>query len=330
MGRIDVGKECREFRAELQREGILDSIKQLYRPSLGAVLAQLVLVGALVAGAVALVLKGSLLFLPLSVIVIASRQRALKNFLHDATHRNLSTSRSVNDALGRYLLAPLCGEDFALYRDRHLRHHAHLGSELDPDLPPFEVRSCAAQGPWALYARLLLNWPMWRMSVCESLPSLQGRARRFLLAWWAALALALGLLGGGATLAAFLGLWVLSKATVYHGVQAFTELCDHARLRPASILAYTRNMPAGPLSIVLHPHNDNYHLTHHLLPSIPMQNLAKAHRRMLRNARYAGGVHCLSYFFGARSVVATWAVGRAAPAPTAPAPARIDGLWGAA
>ena len=40
-------------------------------------------------------------------------------------------------------------------------------------------------------------------------------------------------------------------------------------LKPGSILSFTRNAPRNLLSVVLHPHNDNFHLTHHLAPRVP-------------------------------------------------------------
>ncbi|WP_437288737.1 fatty acid desaturase family protein [Sorangium sp. So ce406] len=326
MSTIRPAKECQDFRSELSRDGLLEAITRLYRPRDGILLMNLSLIGALVAGATAVVLYVSWWFIPVSIIVVASQQRALKNFVHDASHRNLSRSARWNDLLARYLLAPLTFEDFDVYREKHMLHHAHLGSAKDPDFMPPDDRGTNGSA-WRLYLKMLLSWSMWKFSVGESLPRLNGKQRLYIVGWWATFSAVLGVLTSAAAVGCFLGLWMLSKATTYHCVQAFCELCDHARLPTTSIIAYTRNMPKNALSWLLHPFNDNYHLVHHLIPKVPMVNLSKAHRILLNNARYAGGPQCDSYFFGPRSVVKTWfpsvQAARELPAPASrkPAPA---------
>jgi len=54
-------------------------------------------------------------------------------------------------------------------------------------------------------------------------------------------------------------------------------------------------------------HNENYHLTHHLMPNIPFWNLPKAHKIMLNNEEYKklnenmGGI-----FSSANSSLSLW------------------------
>ena len=70
--------------------------------------------------------------------------------------------------------------------------------------------------------------------------------------------------------------------TVFHGITVFREISDHVGLQPGSVLGFTRNSPHKPvLSFFLHPHENNYHLTHHLAPSLPWYQQLRLHRRLV-------------------------------------------------
>jgi fatty acid desaturase len=60
----------------------------------------------------------------------------------------------------------------------------------------------------------------------------------------------------------------------------WAEVLDHGRLNLLSPLKAARNH-AGRLSLALYPHNEGYHLVHHLHPGIPGHRLADAHRELL-------------------------------------------------
>ncbi|MDC3953883.1 fatty acid desaturase [Polyangium jinanense] len=305
-GGLCINTERQEFRNELRQDGLLTPIQQLCEPKLLASLAQLGAGAVLIAGATVLLVKVSYGFLPLSLTIIARQQRVLKNLLHEAAHRNLSRNKQANDLLGRYVLAPLSFENFTVYRTQHARHHALLGSADDPDRVDVGVAGHDEKTAMGVYAGLLFNRSQWKSSIGESLPGMTGRQRWEIVSFWMALSVVLGAAVGVGGVAAVLGSWMLSKATAYHAIQCFAELCDHARLPSSSVFEYTRNMPKNVCSILLNPYNDNYHLTHHLMPSIPMRSLARAHALMMRNKRYSEAIHCDGYFWGKRPVTRTW------------------------
>jgi len=97
---------------------------------------------------------------PLAVVVIANRQRALGNILHDAGHRNLWRDKRLNDFMARALVAPLLFASLSGYREAHFRHHLALGDIVgDPDLLPIPD-----QPPrhWSTgFVRHLMSWPAW-------------------------------------------------------------------------------------------------------------------------------------------------------------------------
>lgn len=59
--------------------------------------------------------------------------------------------------------------------------------------------------------------------------------------------------------------------TSYQAVRLFAEFLDHAGLEPGTVIGFTRNLlQHGLADHFFHPHDDHYHLVHHLLPNVPL------------------------------------------------------------
>jgi fatty acid desaturase len=240
-------------------------------------------------------------------LVGASRIRAIATLYHDCAHRNLFSKRWINEAVGNWLIGPLCFEDLRVYRRDHSRHHGQLGSYCDPDLTPMVKCKNRARRAFLTYARLLLNFKFWLGSLQGNLLNFPlSAALRFAAFWSVVMLVDLAIFGPKAAGAHVL-IFLLFRATVYHGMRVFLELCDHGFLEPVSELEFTRNMP--PRSVCtwfFHSHNDCFHITHHLYPDIPLSTLDLAHAALMKSPTYAKAHHCSSYFFGNKSVVASW------------------------
>ncbi|HEU4535961.1 MAG TPA: fatty acid desaturase, partial [Polyangiaceae bacterium] len=171
----DVRRQC----AELGRG---DELAALQRPRPGAVFGPAAASWLAVFSAWWCVVAVSPALWPLALVVVASRQRALGNALHDAAHGNGVRSTRLN----QWLLAVPMFEDFEHYRRDHLLHHAHLGdAALDPDyLAPTEGAPPSAS---VLYARAALAPRRWRESALGQLPGLSWAARGRAALWWACL-----------------------------------------------------------------------------------------------------------------------------------------------
>src|SRR5262249_37375547 len=69
----------------------------------------------------------------LAVVVVGGRQLALAVLMHEAAHGTLFRTSWLNQGLADWLCARPVWADVTRYRRHHLGHHAHAGTDLDPD-----------------------------------------------------------------------------------------------------------------------------------------------------------------------------------------------------
>lgn len=244
---------------------------------------------------------------PVSLLVIGNRQRALGNVLHDCGHRNVSRRPQVNDRIARALLAPFLFADFEQYRKTHLAHHMHLGhSQHDPDYmqPARTHRHCWRE---TFYANLL-SPRLWISTLAGDLTKPIGATKQLYIAlWWTALLVFMGFIAGWQTAGIFLALCLTARATAFFVITLFREMCDHFGRTPGGIFQFSRDITArGVLRYIVHPKNNGYHLTHHLLPTVPYHHLPTAHEALSQLPVFQQhACICTSYLFGKQAVVAS-------------------------
>lgn len=243
---------------------------------------------------------------PAALVAIGNRQRALVVLIHDASHYLLHPSKRVNDWLAQ---VALCWPGFVSlhkYRSLHNQHHLHLGDPvLDTDF--LHDESLIRKGAWALYAAQAFNRTTLRGALFGMLGSLTWRQTAPILFWWCTALLFIGTLLSPWAALVFCMLWISARLTVQHLTISFVIISDHVGLTPGSILGFTRNHPPNsPFTCLLHPHENGWHLTHHLLPGVPFYRLRAAHRLLMTWPTYSAGEHCESYFLGSRTVVGSW------------------------
>lgn len=254
------------------------------------------------------VINGPLWATPFLIFILSTRIRGIGNLLHDSFHGNFCPNREINNFFGRLILAPFSFENFKCYSSSHTKHHSKLGELEDPDL--LNVDRTDDQSLKRLmkeYFTLLVNRQFWIGSLLGDLPKINlAKKLEFLLCWIGLSSFIASLFGWEVALKVCVIIMV-TRGTLYHFLRVFWELADHGFLNPDTEIMYTRNMPSkGFLRHLLHPHNDSYHLTHHLYPGIPMCNLAKAHSILMHAPIYAEAEHCGSYFIGPNSLISKW------------------------
>ena len=227
----------------------------------------------------------SLWLLPISAIVIASRQRALGIFIHDATHKHISLNTRFNDMVAQYMLALPLFEDMTTYRKNHVNHHRNLGHDSnDPDY--VDPRWFAHIDPTDAGAAAKIYLALLKIKLMAGV-----QLRLDAVCWWLALTVLLSLCLGLDNALAMVGIWLVSYLTVYKAITSFTELSDHTYGVDGD-LTYTRTIPWSLLVAICYPHNDRFHLAHHLLAGIPTPRLNQAHKMLLGMPEYAKSDTC--------------------------------------
>jgi fatty acid desaturase len=240
-----------------------------------------------------------------AVIVIGSRQRALMNLVHEASHHKLFTRRGVNHWAGKLLIAFPVITGLAAYTCSHCRHHARLWDEerdpktlryLELDL----VEPAADRSFWVKHLARPLALVHVPRNVAASL-SWEGepRAERLQrLAYWVVVLAVVGLLGLWTQLVLF---WVLPYCTTFQVVRYWAEMAEHAGLRSSDPWQATRNWTSNGLVRWLMLSHDQYHLVHHLFPGIPHYRTPAAHRLLMQVPEYAAAHHCDGFFWPHRA-----------------------------
>ncbi len=307
--------------------GAAGEIKRLHRPVIWRSLAAAIGDWGMIITAFAAVLIWGALAAPIALVVIGNRQRALGNLLHDAAHGSFGHNRHLADRIARWLLFRPMWNSLELYRREHFAHHRLLGTPgHDVDLIHDE-RDMNQPWPMLLW-RHATNPRTWMGSTFGHLLRTDARERGMMLAWWGGVLLAAGWVLTPREALECAVLWVASRATAFHLLTTFREISDHVGLRPGTLMGFSRNHTAGGMiGALFHPHNNGYHLVHHLNPGMPFHALPRAHVLLMAWPDYAAATHSDSYFLGESALVRSW-VRDTDRHPTAAFPADAQGTVG--
>ena len=215
---VDMSHNLRAVRTFLRERGLIQKLKALEQPRPLMFFSLILVDWAVIFAAMAMALYVSAWLLPISMVIIASRQRALGIFIHDATHKHICRNTRLNDLVARYLLALPLFEDFTSYRKSHTNHHRNLGHDRnDPDY--VDPRWFAHIGPTDTFAAAKIYLTLLKVKL------MAGVQLRFdALCWWLAMTAVLSLFVGVHTALAMVCIWVISYLTAYKAVTTFTEL----------------------------------------------------------------------------------------------------------
>ncbi len=255
----------------------------------------------------------------LALVVLGGRQLALAILMHECSHHSLFASPALNERVGTWLCGAPVWQRLPAYRAHHARHHAHTSLPGDPDLGLVAPFPSSRRALARKFARDLLGVAFLRRVVGLTLmdagvltyTASTGATRVSPLPSWPeglrAFTRNAGptLLINGALLAllaacgvAWLWLvWVLAWATTFSLFVRVRSIAEHAvTSASADPLRNTRTTRATLLArLTVAPHHVNYHLEHHLLPSVPHYRLPRLHRLLRERGAYATATSAAGY-----------------------------------
>jgi fatty acid desaturase len=230
-----------------------------------------------------------------AVIIIAAKQHALLVIMHEGAHfrifKNTKLNDFVSDAFASY---PILFSTLD-YRNGHLPHHRYTNTDQDPDW----VRK-ASHPEW--------QFPQSKLSIAKTLGRQIGMGGvewvvamvRTTTEWrkaayWVAV---LGLVSAFGVWKEFLLFWMVPLMTFFPLFQRIRSIAEHFGLKRSHELNSTRNILAHPVeTFFFSPHNVNYHLAHHMFPSVPYYNLKSLHEDFCKHPVYRDLAHNNSSFF---------------------------------
>ncbi len=238
----------------------------------------------------------------LAMIIIATRQHAFGILMHDACHFRLFPNKKVNDMLTDLLVSFHLGASTSLYRKWHYPHHRYTNTDRDPEV--MGEKSDPDTWRWPNSKRHMVKvflkdifglnilkmagimtiWSPWpRIFLPSNTPS--GIPKR------EKIALVLFTIAGIAALIYFnlwleyLILWVLTSLTFFNVIFKFRSFSEHKAVGNQHELNSTRTtLPNWLERFFIAPLNVNYHLEHHLFPSVPFYNLPQLHRLLMKES----------------------------------------------
>ncbi|MEH6401958.1 MAG: fatty acid desaturase family protein [Sneathiella sp.] len=239
------------------------------------------------------------------LLFIATRQQACFVIAHDAAHYRLFKARGLNDLVGRLIASPV-GISICSYRILHRLHHNHLYGRQDPDVP---LHGGYPRGRTYLAKKLLKDLmggtafktfayffgaPAENSELIEgdnkklrplddTSPILRKAANRDRWSIIAFHLLAPVAAYSTGYLLEYLVLWILPLITFLQPILRFRAICEHGAVDDLKSPVRASRTNTGPFWIrfLFFPHNVNYHIEHHLYPSIPHYNLAECHKEMM-------------------------------------------------
>jgi fatty acid desaturase len=253
-----------------------------------------------------------------SVIVISTRQHALGIIVHDATHYLILKNRLWNDIITDLTCAFPINFSTSLYRSEHLDHHRFTNTSKDPYwatmmadkdwLWPKTQKECAS-----LFTKdiLGLNLPKWSKIISPWTPWTKlfnfdrenniftNREKLLFGFFWLSL---ISFLLFTHSLLYFLLFWQLPQLTIVNTFVRLRSVAEHLVLDNKNELRKTRHVNGNAIeNFALAPLNINYHLAHHLFPSIPQYNLPELHRILMKDINYRSHAKITPTYLGIKN-----------------------------
>lgn len=233
-------------------------------------------------------------------IVIGGRMHAFGVLIHDFAHYRFIQNKKRSEWIGDILLAWPLLTFVDGYRKNHLAHHRYTNTEKDPDWRiKLGTRHFTFPQSWQ-YAIMNLLGYLIGVSSYRDMKSLvarlsddDGRPKGYQLkrfGFYIFMAFVFTVTGTWYEFAVY---WMVPFFTFFLLFLYIRSVAEHfGSMDYESELGSSRTvLPYLWERAFFAPHNVNYHLDHHLYPSVPFYNLPKLHAALMADPEYAAGAH---------------------------------------
>ena len=233
----------------------------------------------------------------ISVVVIAARQHGLLVLMHEGAHMRLAKNIRLNDFFSNTFAAYPVLISTSDYRTHHTAHHKHTNSDKDPDwirkipLAEWQFPQSKAKILKNIFKQLFVGGWEW----ISLMARLSKKDWKKALYWCGTLAI-IGYFNIWKEAVLY---WFIPLLTFFPMFQRIRSISEHFGLQRNHELNASRNILSNPLErFFFSPHNVNYHLAHHLFPSVPQYQLKFFHQELKKHPVYAEHSHYNNSFLG--------------------------------
>lgn len=235
-----------------------------------------------------------------AVIWIGTRMHALATLFHDAAHYRIVRNKKWNDIVGDVFLGWPILVTVAGYRKTHFAHHRLVNTENDPDWaikqgdPDYEFPKSKRE--------IVFTWSQYFLGV-SSVKFFKGIFKRFSgnakvsqLVKIARLSFYIIIIGSSIYFKfwpALLAYWIVPYLTSFLFCLYVRSVAEHfGGMEYDHVLTQSRTVyPNWWERLLIAQNNINYHLDHHLYPSVPFYNLPKLHKLLMNDPVYQKKAH---------------------------------------
>lgn len=241
-----------------------------------------------------------------AVFILGGQQLACAILTHEAAHKTLFKNRWMNEVLADWMCARPTWTDVERYRQHHIAHHTHTGTDKDPDMSlvtPFPgtrrslmrkfFRDLNGQtGIRRMVGLIGMDVGILKYTVAAEVERLPQEGRT----WKEYIREGTKNMGPmiitNATMIAVLSLfdmawvysaWLIAYLTTFSLYVRIRSIAEHACTEGGpDMFKNTRTTYANWLArLTVAPMNVNYHLEHHVMASVPYYRLPQLHKKLL-------------------------------------------------
>jgi fatty acid desaturase len=228
-----------------------------------------------------------------ALLIIGGRQLSFAILMHDCGHNSLFKSTKLNQFIGTWLVAAPIFSDMQTYSRQHSTHHKDVGTDKDPDLGNYSAYPISKA---SLLRKVLRDLggltalKFWLYILKTRHPSQKSMVTNSALFRGLTVNLGVFLCCYVLNVAWLYLIWLLAYNTTYFLFLRIRHVGEHAVVpnpNSRNMFENTRTtLSSWWERLLVCPVYVNYHIEHHLLPTVPPYNLPLMHRWLIAKEAY--------------------------------------------
>lgn len=232
-----------------------------------------------------------------ATIIIGSRMHALAVLMHESVHYRAFSSRVINDIVGELLALPTSVTMYG-FRNNHFAHHREMNTDRDPDWirnssnPDYhfpksrwQIYTIIIQYIFVVKAFKLLN----NINKVKHISAIPKRLKMLRTLFFISLLCASVMFDFWKQLFMY---WLVPLFTTFVLFLYIRSIAEHFKVEYNNMLNSVRTVVAPFWERWLFvPYGINYHVEHHLYPSVPFFRLPELHEFLMKKEEYTKHAH---------------------------------------